>query len=774
MSDGPLSFRNLFRILIIAWALCGSALAQQWTLGPLKEGKFDLTAGKDVIAVSFLRDDIVEFDYKPEGKSDPHSPVLAGFKGGVTSVQSSPGTPDGTTVFTTAGMSVAITVPNLKIKVSDAKGKELFQVTAIWPGGCAIQHDPYKFVGNVGDVLAGYQGTNGGPFFWTPNGYGFMWDSDTGAVRLGNAQGPSDDKLVIDRNGQSQFPRADFDLYVIVGSPRAILAGYADLSGHAPMFPKWNMGFMVTRWGFNEKEELETVDLFRQKKIPFDTYIVDYDSFNYAVSDTGDFEWNTTNFPDGPSGKLCKELLASKGVKMATIRKPRLSAPTPGPMTQEAITKGWIRPRGSNDPEGFRVFDYHIKEADDWWWAHEKPLFESGIAGYWNDEADGMTNFLFMEMARTEYEGQRSISNQRVWTLNRNFMTGSQRYAYALWSGDIGTGFQSMADQRSRMMDAIDGGELWWTMDTGGFNGNPEPENYARWIEFAAFAPIMRVHGEMPHKREPWNYGPQAEAVAKKYIELRYHLLPYLYSGAWQISANGLPLARPMWIDYSDDPNVNISMRDQWMLGDYLLVRPIVDQGATSAKVYLPKGTWIDYWTGKSHAGGQTIERQVDAKSWDDMPLYVKRGAIIPTAPPMQYVGEVPLDPLTIEVYPDAVTSSFTYYDDDGKTYDYEKDVYAEIPLSTQLAADKITFDIGAQKGSFALPSKTCVLKFHLLDDKHKADVVTANGQALTRVDSPAALDAKSEGWTEGSDASGPIVLVRTHMASGHVEVTLK
>ena len=491
------------------------------------------------------------------------------------------------------------------------------------------------------------------------------------------------------------------------------------------------------------------------------------------MNDTGDFEWNATNFPDGPSGKLCKDLLASKGVKMATIRKPRLSAPSPGPMTQEALANGWIRPRGNNDPEGFRVFDYHIKKADDWWWAHEKPLFESGIAGYWNDEADGMTNFLFMEMARTEYEGQRSVSNQRVWTLNRNFMTGSQRYAYALWSGDIGTGFSSMADQRSRMMDAICGGELWWTMDTGGFHGNPAPENYARWIQFAAFVPIMRVHGETPFKREPWNYGLQAEAVAKKFIELRYKLLPYLYSGAWQISKQGLPLIRPMWLDYSDDPAVTTSMRDQWMVGDYLLVRPIVDQGATSAKIYLPKGSWIDYWTGKTHPGGQTIERPVDAKSWEDMPLYVKRGAIIPTAPPMLYVGQVPIDPLTVEMYPDAAQTSLTYYDDEGQTYDYEKGRYAEVPMTCQLTGKGIVYETGKQTGTYDLPTKTCVLKFHLLDDKRTPQAVTVNGQPLAKVDSPDAL--KSVGWTATIDASGPIVEVRCPMAGGQrVQVALK
>ena len=162
-------------------------------------------------------------------------------------------------------------------------------------------------------------------------------------------------------------------------------------------------------------------------------------------------------------------------------------------------------------------------------------------------------------------------------------------------------------------------------------------------------------------------------------------------------------------------------------------------------------------------------------KSWDDMPLYVKRGAIIPTAPPMLYVGQVPIDPLTVEVYPDAIKSSFTYYDDDGQTYDYEKGVYAEIPITCQLTAEKIAFDIGEQKGSYALATKICLLKFHLLDDKRRIDSVTVNGQKLVHVDAADALYGKGEGWTESRDASGPLILTRTRMAGAqHVEIALK
>jgi alpha-glucosidase len=739
-----------------------------WKVSPLADGKVELTHGGDAFDITFARDNIVELNYRPKGQSGANSPVLVGLKGAVAATEIPAASEIGVTTFTTAGMKVEIDLSGLNIKISDAAGKVLCEMVDWHGDGLTVKHDHHTFHGDIGNVFAGYQGTNGGPFVWTTSGYGLLWDSDGGNVQR------TDTQLVIRRGVGDNYPRPDFDGYFIVGPPRAILAGLADISGHAPMFPKWSMGFMVTHWGIDEKEMLQNVDTFREKKIPFDTYIIDYDWFNYGTDDLGDFKWNADKFPDGPSGKLCKELLASKGVKMVGIRKPRLSAPTAGPATQAAIDKGWVLPVPNGQPKGPREFNFHIQAARDWWWSQERPLFESGLVGYWNDEADVATHFHFMEMARTEYEGQRSMSNQRVWSVNRNFYIGSQRYAYALWSGDIPTGFPSMGDQRARMMHAIDGGESWWTMDGGGFHGHPTDENYARWLEFASVAPIMRVHGEKPEKREPWNYGLQAEAIAKKYIELRYRLLPYVYSGAWQTTQRGLPLVRPMWIDYSADPQVTDKMTDQWMVGDFLLARPIVDAGAASAKVYLPKGTWIDFWTGEKHEGGQEIERAVNAQSWDDLPLFVKRGAIIPTAPPMLYVGEVPIDPLTLELYPDAEKTTFTYYDDDGQTYDYEKNVYAEIPMTCQLAGDKMVFELGAKKGSYVPSTKTCVLKFHLLDDKRKPGTVTLNGQPLAQSDSATALDAKGEGWTESSDASGPIILVRMPMADGQrVEVPL-
>ena len=240
---------------------------EPWKVSRLADGSMDLSRGAVVWGISFPRDNIVEFDYRPDGKTGAHSPVLTGIKGSVAPVETPSATEPGTTVYTTAGMRVSVRLPVLEIKIADSTGKPLCKLGEMSAGGFMVKHDPYSYLGNTGDIWAGFQGSNGGPFVWTTAGYGLLWDSDGGGAMLGDARGPSNTVLTVGRNSNI-YPRPDLDLYVMVGSPRTILADLADLSGHAPMFPKWNMGFMVTRWGFDEKEELQNVDLFLGEEDP--------------------------------------------------------------------------------------------------------------------------------------------------------------------------------------------------------------------------------------------------------------------------------------------------------------------------------------------------------------------------------------------------------------------------------------------------------------------------------------------------------------------------
>lgn len=201
-----------------------------------------------------------------------------------------------------------------------------------------------------------------------------------------------------------------------------------------------------------------------------------------------------------------------------------------------------------------------------------------GMAGWWNDEADRdrqniFNNSRFLNMARALYDGQHSVSNERVWFINRNYYIGALRYSYAAWSGDISTGFQSMAYQRRRMVSALNLGESSWSMDTGGFSHHPTPENYALWMEFGAFVPVIRVHGGNNEKRQPWVYGPVAEAAAKRAMRLRYDLMPYIYSQVRLAHETGIGMVRPMFWEFPEDERCSEETR-QWMFGDGLVSQP--------------------------------------------------------------------------------------------------------------------------------------------------------------------------------------------------------
>ncbi len=212
-------------------------------------------------------------------------------------------------------------------------------------------------------------------------------------------------------------------------------------------------------------------------------------------------------------------------------------------------------------------------------------------------------------MGRMLYEGQRadgSPTDRRAWSINRNYYLGGFRYGFAEWSGDIQTGYASMALQRKRMLATVNLGGPKWSMDTGGFSGHPSPENYARWMEFSAFVPVFRVHGGENEKRQPWVYGPVAEAAAKDAMELRYRLMPCLYSTTEEVHRTGIGLVRPMFWEFPDDAKT-ATMDTEWMFGDALLVSPVVAHGATSQSVYLPAGEWMDYSKRTRYAGGQTI-----------------------------------------------------------------------------------------------------------------------------------------------------------------------
>jgi alpha-glucosidase len=629
-----------------------------------------------------------------------------------------------------------------------------------------------------GPVLAGIQGDSGGPFIFTTH-YGLLVDSETGDFQI------TPQRVVF-----SHGSRPDLEAFITIGPPLQTMANISRLVGPPPLPPKWTLGFLNSQWGSTQSEVENIVDTYRKHKIPIDGFILDFDWKAWGEDNYGEWRWNSTSnpgnvapdkFPDGASGVFA-EGLRQKGVKLVGILKPRILLTVVNSTTQPTLASAYASryhlwyPDEPPMPDYFsgrmaRDLDFNLAQTRTWYWQHLLPSFQAGMAGWWDDEADisGNTifnNFQFLNMGRMLYTGQRADSDMRVWSINRAFFLGASRYGYTGWSGDINTGFASMAFQCKRMLAAMDIGEFHWSMDTGGFNGHPSPENYARWMEFAAFVPIMRVHGTLNEKRQPWVYGPVAEAAATHAIEIRYSLLPYIYSYERQGTEGGVGLIRPLFWQYPEDKQAAMQ-NSEWMFGDALLVSPVVKRGATQKHVYLPAGMWIDYATGRRYKGHQIICIPIDATTWKDIPLFIHNGSIIATEAVEQYVGEKPVSQITLDVFPSAKKANFLVYDDDGKTYNYEHDGYFRQSVSAIRNNNTTIITLDNPSGSYASLLRSYILRIHV-----RAHRVLLNGKELQRTNSLLLKDDSS--WILAKDKYGPVVLIKASVSGPKRSIILQ
>ncbi|HHW48486.1 MAG TPA: carbohydrate-binding protein [Clostridiaceae bacterium] len=764
--------------------------------------------GDDILVLKVCEDNIIMVNYRPNGiEPSDDTPILDPNK---------TWDPVGATIDT-SGDPIVITTGKMRIEIS----KNPCRLTAKKPDGTILFWEPssggvyyngirfvrnsghnlygirsYDFLEGSGDMLrndtahqihAGYQGDGGAPLIWSTSGYGILFDTDGGYAYTDSISNKME--MYYGNFEKRRYNKIDVEYYIIFGDPKEIMNGVSEISGKAPMLPKWSMGFMNFEWDIDQSELIDIVDTYRAKNIPIDAYAFDYDWKNWGESNYGEFTWNTTNFPDASSTAL-KQIMDNKGIRMIGIMKPRIIVKTEDGTTTtqaaDAETNGYWYPYGSEYGDYFgdrlvRDLDFYNSDMRNWYWNNLKDAFDKGLVGFWNDEA-GKTSappydfwfgpFQGLHMQQAIYEGQRSYSAKRVWSTNRNFYLGAQRYGYTTWSGDIGTYFSNslsdagMQEQRERMLSMINLGQAKWGMDTGGFNPwstDPSPELYTRWMQFSAFTPVFRVHANRYHQRQPWYYGSTAEEVSKFTIHLRNKLMPYIYSYERSAFESGVGLVRPLLFDYPSDNNVSNYLL-AWMFGDWMLVAPVLEQGSTLKEIYLPEGTWIDYFRGDVYFGGQTIKYPVEAETWTDIPLFVKKGAIIPSQKALDYIGQSDITTVFVDVFPDVIQTSFTYYDDDGETYDYENGVYMKQKMTVQdNGANGIRFNIEAKTGSYNSP-----LQYYIVQVHNKAGTnVKLNDSNLTYYADLNALKAASgEGWTIGRDIYGEVTYIKLAAAS--------
>lgn len=546
-----------------------------------------------------------------------------------------------------------------------------------------------------------YSGNGGIPFMITSQGYGLLLNSSwPSRFALGKAEpakstpaakpeGPwKPDEHSGERNqdGYSIITNGgEMDLFIIYGPDyQTIFKGYCRLTGYPPLPPRWALGFIQSKNRYKSQEQILAIGRdYRKKGIPCDTLVIDWCWFKYF----GDLDWVKKYWPD-PDG-MFRELQAM-GYHMLQAQHPYMHPKSVnyGEFNDKGylitwdpseVTDGW-------PPDGIKhIVDFTHPGARNLWWEKIEPLFKQGIDGYWTDMGEPDThppssspgylgprekvhNIYTLLWNKGLYEGQRSSSNRRVFCLSRTAYAGIQRYGAALWSGDIDPSWEVLEDQVVVGQQVCLSGLPYWTTDIGGFMSTEfyEPELYARWIQWGAFCPIFRTHGTRPDN-EPWSFGPMVEEIIVKYIKLRYQLMPYIYSLAYESSQTGLPMMRAMVIEFPEDEEA--SSRDhQFMFGPSLLVAPVTKKGVRNKKVWLPDGVWYNYWDGQKYAGLQEIEEL--APLWK-LPIYVRAGSIIPEGPEVLHTGGSFVDPLTLHVYP-GKDAMFTLYEDDGCSYDYE------------------------------------------------------------------------------------------------------
>ena len=622
-------------------------------------------------------------------------------------------------------------------------------------------------------------------------GYGIYWENYSPTLFEDNAEGMTFDAEVGD----------GVDYYFMYGgSADGVIAQMRYLSGDVPMFPLWTYGFWQSKERYKSAKETESiVDQYRALNVPLDGIIQDWQYWG------SNYLWNAMDFlaEDFSNGKQMIQNVHNKHAHfMISIWA------SFGPMTQqfrELNEKGLLMPFETwpqsgishvwppvmKYPSGVKVYDAFHPEARAIYWKYLKTLYDYGTDAWWMDSTDpdffnpkesdyahkvyggtwrSQRNAFPLETVRGIYQSQRKdYGEKRVFIMTRSSYAGQQHYGSNMWSGDVNSSWDMLRKQVPAGLSYSLTGNPNFNTDIGGFfcgsyntrGGGSAPRNpqfqelYVRWMQYGLFCPVFRSHGaDAP--REIWQFGKKGEPVydaIEKQIRLRYRLIPYLYSTAWQVTSNNDSYMRPLFSDFANDKKV-WDMTDEFMFGRSILAAPIVNPQYTEEKIirtdamtgwnrqnatdgsnngaidftatktatkYLPKGaTWYDFWTGKYYAGGQDVTLET---TLDRVPMFVRAGSILPLGPEMQYVGEKVWDNLEICVYPGA-NGDFTLYEDEGDNYNYEKGQYATIAFHWNDKTRTLTID--ERKGNY--PGMLTKRQFTIVTPDGKQQVVNYEG----------------------------------------------
>jgi alpha-glucosidase len=464
------------------------------------------------------------------------------------------------------------------------------------------------------------------------------------------------------------------DLYLMPAASMADASrAYADLSGPPVVPPRWTFGYLQSRWGWKDRAYIEdAMHQFISRKLPVDAFIFDFEWYatkpDYEVPARGestftDFSFNPALFPE-PAKQIAA--MNASGIHFVGIRKPRLGN---SDLLVMARSKNWVLPPGSSGENiDTRCLDFSNPVVRDWYSRQTTQLLKLGIDGWWDDEGE-ITYSTYFWWNQAEIQALRQVKpDARFWSIDRAFAPGVQRLGATAWTGDIHADWNELQRTPTHLLNWSLAGMPYVACDIGGFSGQTTPRLLTRWMEAGVFFPIMRAHSEFtvqPHF--PWLFGPEAEAAIRKALDLRYQLIPLIYTLAHEAHETGLPIMRPLAMEFPYDRRC-ANRSDEWFLGKDLLAAPILDD-TQGRRVYLPAGTWFALGSGTPIEGGRTID--VIAKL-DEIPVYVRAGAILTLGPVIQHTDDLPGGPLEVGIYP-GKDAKFTLIEDDGATMNYLK-----------------------------------------------------------------------------------------------------
>jgi len=568
------------------------------------------------------------------------------------------------------------------------------------------------------------------PFYLSTNGYGLLLDT-TARVQydFGKSSTASGTMSVAD----------DEFAYVFFYGPefREVIQRYTAVTGRPARPPKWSFGTWMSRLGYESREELETVaDRLRDEAIPSD--VLHLDPFWMRKNKSTDMEWDTEQFPE-PEEMISE--LRDDDFQLSLWEHPHVPVGTDA--FAEGTHQGYFVTDGTGSPyvmdrtcQGdYRgaLVDFTDPQAVEWWKDKHRRLLDQGVAVFKTDYgeyvpedavfANGKSGkvmhnlypYLYNEAVYETVAEVNGPEEAVVW--GRSAWTGSQAFPMH-WGGDPQTSWNGMSAALRGGLSASLSGIAFWSHDIGGFRGTPSDAVYTRWAQFGLLSSNSRCHGTTP--REPWEFGEDALDVFREYARLRYRLMPYIYTYAEVAARTGLPVVRPLVLEYQDDPSVH-RLDTQYLLGEDILVAPVFTESGIRS-VYLPDGEWRSYWTDERHEGGQTIDVDVEL---DEMPVFVRSGSVLPLREPTQSVQPGTPDQLELDV---------TMADDEASGRFYDVDADELVTIAVEAMDETLSVATGATSAERLTVTVRGVAP----------ETVTVDDESVTRVD---ADPAESE-WT--------------------------